>query len=240
MILNLIRDINEYTADKINEQILTEKCWVKITPKNSNDSFYFYAKDRKNSNQNEIKKDIDNLINHLTGKKSGTYKQSLYRPAKEKFSTALKQANNLYSIDILGSLDKEIDPEFILSQTDRDLRKIAKSTVLDDENYTLLRPSGTNKILIHHIDGKEYNNDIENLAVVEYTSDYAKDGSLDLAHAVHKILHAMCKDNNDLKAKLRSEKYLTYVTFKFIDEEDSSKTKEFKIFIGVVEEPDKK
>lgn len=192
--MTILETLNE--LDALYEQSLTEKLWVAIRPKGTNNYYRFLTVNDKTA---QIK-DITDML----GERKGTYKQTLDRKILNELIQDLKNASNKtgalnysdpknYTLEDPGNIDKNLLKTLTLS--DRTLRKDAQKVVkgLRETNPDLNAKLGNNSCLIHHINGHEDENELKNLVLVPYLAN--NDDNLKIAHGIHSLLHVTAKDN---------------------------------------------
>ena len=158
--------------ESLNEELLTEKFWFKVTHKNPTKrvkDFYLYSNDAT---------DARSSLKHIYELSKGNHaKQSIDQSVK---IDLLSTYPNIKDVSIRSF--KSIPSMNILSRTDRSFRRDATDTV----NKTT--PPIQN-IYTHHEDGKEYNQDINNLMIWS-------NNDKNIAHIAHIVAH----DSNNYSA----------------------------------------
>jgi hypothetical protein len=182
----------------LQEEALTEKLWVTINPKGSNNYYRFYTLNDIDSQTNDI---VTMLNKHV-----GTYKQTLHQEFFRELIDELKEIskNNPKSTHYSDPCNFTIVPEAeakerngnikTLTLADRVLRQKAqiKLSELVDATPELKDKLAGRKCLIHHINGHEDANAVENMVLVPYKPNDKDD--LKIANGIHSVLHVMAKD----------------------------------------------
>ena len=192
--MNFLEAFNE--LNQLTEATLTEKLWVAINPNGSQNYYKFLTVNDKNKQAT----DIANMVEP----RSGTYKQMLDKKVFKNLVADLTQANlttkanNIadpknYSLHDPAMID---DSKIkVLTLGDRYLRQAAHSdfnNILNKEEnkelaIALKDAIGEQKYLIHHIDGNEAKNTLDNVVLIPYES--ANKDNLKIANGIHGVLH---------------------------------------------------
>ena len=165
--------------ESLNEELLTEKLWVKVADNTGlSDPFYFYA-----TNKNVLK-DVNTLLPIIKNKQKGTYKQQLNQNIVKELQSNYNSSSKKYVLTIVSTKVPTSElaamKHRIITITDRDLRREAEqaavaSTGLDPKDW-----------LVHHKVKGEEDNTLTNIALISRNSATRLDDAV--AHAVHKIL----------------------------------------------------
>jgi hypothetical protein len=206
--MNFLEVFNE--LDNLNEEVLTEKCWVVIKPNkyddkgnlNDDDGYYY-----KFLTVDDNKKWIADITNMLSTRK-GTYKQTLNKNVLSDLITDLNNAKshtkaasfldpNNYTVQVFDKNKFDTDRIKVLTLADRALRQSAHKALADlladnpDIDKKLKEKSYTNTYLIHHINGNEYETTLDNIILIPYFADNKYD--LKVANGIHGALHGASK-----------------------------------------------
>ena len=183
----IMNNWNEFFTDdmlneSLNEELLTEKMWVKVFDGYREEPFYFYATEK------DTQTDVNTLLPIITGAQKGTYKQQLNKNIVKELSNNYKQSlkdNVPYVLGFEGSVtEQELkdNKDNIITITDRSLRRAAQYDIFKDSSMD------AEDWLIHHRKIGEYNNDLDNIVLIgRGPSGSVQDA---VAHAIHKVLEA--------------------------------------------------
>lgn len=168
--------------ESLNEELLTEKMWVKVSDGYRAEPFYFYATEK------DTQTDVNTLLPIITGTQKGTYKQQLNKNIVKELSNNYKKSlkdNVPYVLGFERSVtEQELkdNKDNIITLTDRSLRRAAQDEIFKDSNMN------DKDWLIHHRKIGEYNNDLDNIVLIgRGPSGSVQDA---VAHAIHKVLEA--------------------------------------------------
>lgn len=188
--------------NQLNEEILTEKKWVAIRPKNSNNYYKFLTVE----DDTKIAADVADMLTV----KRGTYKQSIYKDVLAELIDELKKASGSDKVaEYTAPANYEIEKDIsninnatqvkTLTRTDRALRRKAHKDVnCALNNNATAKQDLENKLqgrkyLIHHENNNEDDNKLNNLIFVPYFQNDKAD--LRVANGVHSLLHAIAEKN---------------------------------------------
>ena len=189
--MNFLEAFDELNT--LNEEALTEKLWVAINPKGSNNYYKFLTV------ENPTKRAAD--ISNMLSARDGTYKQTLDKAVFNELVKELKKINtanyadpgNYSVVDIdtakkLGSIKTlTLADRFLRQNTHKKFRDMMSEEENTDLAIAIHDAIGEDKYLIHHIDKNEDNAELSNLVLIPY-SQGDKD-ALKVANGIHGVLH---------------------------------------------------
>ena len=190
--MNFTEAINE--LDKLNEEILTEKRWVAIKPKNSTNYYKFLTL----KDDTKIAADVADMLTV----RRGTYKQTIDKDILAELIDELKKVSGSdKAAEYTAPANYEIEKDLsningkikILTLADRSLRTDAHKTLNsilknNTELAEVLKDAlEGKKYLIHHINGDESKTTLDNIVLIPY--DPSNKDTLKIANGIHGVLH---------------------------------------------------